>query len=277
MLLRVRVEDAPLRLARLGERHVVGGVRPAQEPRDHAVLALPDRLGGGLAAHRAVHGLDGHLSRERGGVRLPRGDLTLPRLTRGRGRVEGLADGLEDRLDGQSQEGADAGGGRRAQVGHVVDLVGVQTDGLHEVHLDLVARRDAAHDLVAGGADVLGHRDDRRDIVARVRVLRREERVVEVEFAHGHAVRPRRPLGRDAAGLVGAEDGRTVTPRGHGVREGLGPGGHDGAAVERGGRDGCVVDHAVDDHVDDLGSHLDRIGRDLGDGPGELALPLEVL
>jgi hypothetical protein len=39
----------------------------------------------------------------------------------------------------------------------------------------------------------------------------------------------------------------------------------------RDGRDRRVVDDAVDDHVDDVGVDLDRIGGDLGDAPGELS------
>ena len=81
----------------------------------------------------------------------------------------------------------------------MVDLVLVQADRAHEVDLDLVAGRDAAHERRAVATDVLGDREDRRDVVARVRVLGREERVVVVELAHGDAVRPRRPLGARAA------------------------------------------------------------------------------
>ena len=70
--------------------------------------------------------------------------------------MQGLADGLEDRLDVEVAVRADAGGGGRAEVGHVVDLVLVQADGLDQVHLDLVARGDAADQVLAAGADVLG-------------------------------------------------------------------------------------------------------------------------
>src|SRR5690606_41628832 len=62
VLLGVRVEDAGAGLARAGQHDVVGGVRPVEQPGDDAVLTLVDRLGGGLAAHGAVHGLDGELA-----------------------------------------------------------------------------------------------------------------------------------------------------------------------------------------------------------------------
>ena len=54
-------------------------------------------------------------------------------------------------------------------------------------------------------------------------------------------------------------------------------GGADGATGEgcRGHRG--VVDHTVDDHVDDVGVDGDRVGGDLGDVPRELAFALEVL
>ena len=62
-----------------------------------------------------------------------------------------------------------------------------------------------------------------------------------------------------------------------GVVERLLAGGAHGRAGE-----GCrghrrVVDDAVDDHVDDVGLDLDRVGGDLGDVPGELPLAGEVL
>ena len=111
VLLRVAVEDRASSLARLGQRHLVAGIHAAEQPRDDAVLALVDRGGACLAAHRPVDGLDRHLAREGRGVRLPGADLTLARLARGRGRVQGLADRLEDRLRRQAEQGADARGG----------------------------------------------------------------------------------------------------------------------------------------------------------------------
>ena len=143
VLLRVRVEDAALGLAVGGKRHLVRGVRAVQHPGDDAVLALVDRARRGLAAHRAVDRLDGHLAGERRGVRLPRRDLALARLARRGGGVQRLADGLVDRLDVEAEERSDAGGGRGAEVGDVVDLVLVQADRPHEVDLDLVAGREA--------------------------------------------------------------------------------------------------------------------------------------
>ena len=76
----------------------------------------------------------------------------------------------------------------------VVDLVLVQANALHEVDLDFVAGRKPAHERMAIEAAMLRHGQDRRDVVAGVRIIGGEERVVKVELAHGDAVRPRRPF-----------------------------------------------------------------------------------
>jgi hypothetical protein len=132
-------------------------------------------------------------------VSLPRRDLALATLTR-RGRsVQTLTNGLVDRLDVETEQGADACGSRRPNVGNVVDLVLVQADRAHEIHLNLVSGRDPAHQGATVLAGVLSDREDRRDVVARVRVFGREESVVVVELAHGHAVGPRCPLGARTA------------------------------------------------------------------------------
>ena len=58
--------------------------------------------------------------------------------------VQRLPDGLVDGLGVEAEQGADAGRGRRAQVGDMVDLVLVQADCPHQVDLDLVAGGEAA-------------------------------------------------------------------------------------------------------------------------------------
>ena len=214
VLLRVRVEDRALRLAAAGKGDVVRSVRAVEQPGDHPVLALVDRSGTRLAAQRAVDGLDRHLAGEGGGMRLPAGDLALAGLPGGRGGVQRLADRLEDRLGREAQQGADAGGGRGAEMGDVVDLVAVQADRAREVDLDLVAGRDASDQIVTGQAvgasRVLGDGRDRRDVVAGMRVLGREKGVVVVELADRDSVGPRRPLRRHAGRRPLAEDGRAV-------------------------------------------------------------------
>ena len=197
VFLGVGIQDGALGLAYLRQRHLVGGIRAVQQPGDDAVLAFVDRHRGGLAAHRTVRGLHGHLAGEGRGVGLPGGDLALARLAGGGGGMQSLAHGLEDGLHIQAQQGADAGGGRRAQVGHMVDLVLVQADGLDQIDLDLVAGGDAADQVLARGPGVLGDGQDRRDIVRRVGVFGGQEGVMVVQLAHGHAVGPGRPFGGD--------------------------------------------------------------------------------
>ncbi len=79
-------------------------------------------------------------------------------------------------------------------MGDVIDLVLVQADALHQIDLDLVAGREAAHERRAVQAAMLRHGQHRRDVVAGMRVVGGEERVVKVELAHGDAVGPAPPI-----------------------------------------------------------------------------------
>ena len=239
----------------VGQRHLVGGVGPVEQPGDDAVLALVDRHGRRLAAHRAVDRLDGHLARERGGVRLPRGDLALAATGAWRwwcaapGRWPGRSSPASRPSSVPMPAAAD---GPRWATWSILCLC--RQIALDEVDLDLVAGGDAAHEVArrSRAGEVLGDRDDRRDVVAGVRVLRGEEGVVVVELAHGDPVRPRGPLGLTCGARRRAP--KTVAPSppiDTGCASAWLAGGHDGLAGERGGRDGRVVDHPVDDHVDD--------------------------
>ena len=90
------------------------------------------------------------------------------------------------------------------EVRDVVDLELVEADALREVDLDFIAGGDPAEQLCPGASRVLGDSEDRRDVVARVRVLDREESVVVVELANRNSVRPGGPLG--AGELGGSEN-----------------------------------------------------------------------
>src|SRR5699024_7992265 len=197
-------------------------------------------------------GLDGDLAGEGGGVSLPGGDAALAGLAGGGGGVQRLADRGEDRGGVQVQQGAQSGGHARAQVCHVVDLVLVQADRGGQGDLHLVGGGDGTHQVRPGGAGVLGDGEQWRDVVAGVGVVRRQEGVVEVEFAYGHPVGPGCPVGADPQVAAAAVDGGA---RGVGVVQGLGAGGHHGLAQQGGGGDGGVVDHAVDHHIGDVGGH----------------------
>jgi hypothetical protein len=78
----------------------------------------------------------------------------------------------------------------------MVDLVLVQADGLHQVHLDLVAGGNAADQVSAGGAGVLCDGQQRRNVVAGVGVFGGEEGVMVIQLAHRHAVGPGGPFRR---------------------------------------------------------------------------------
>ena len=154
----------------------------------------------------------------------------------------------------------------------MVDFVPVQADRRHEVNLDLIAGRDAAHQIGAGTARMLGDREDRRDVVARVRILGREERVVIIELPNGDTVGPGRPLRAEPTGDAEHRGARLI-----GVVLGLRPRRDGrGSSEGRGGHRG-IVDQSVDHHLRHLGRHLCRIGGDRGDLPSQLVFASEVL
>jgi len=112
------------------------------------------------------------------------------------------------------------------------------------------------------------------DIVRGVGVVGSEKRIVEVEFAHGHAIRPRGPFGGYALVLRQAEYRRAPLRR---MAQRLGTGIGHRTARERCRGDAGIVDDAVADHLDDKALDRGGVGRHLGDLPGELRLPLEAL
>ena len=78
----------------------------------------------------------------------------------------------------------------------VIDLVLVQADALHQIDLDFIGGRERAHEILARRSALLRHRQHRRNVVAGVRIIGGEKRVVEIEFANGDAVGPCRPFRR---------------------------------------------------------------------------------
>ena len=157
----------------------------------------------------------------------------------------------------------------------MVDLVLVQADRAHQVHLQLVAGGEAADQIATGAAGVLGDGEDRGNVVPGVGVVRGEEGVVIVELTHGHTVGPSGPFG---GGVLGdAEDARARAAGGDRVAERLGAGRDDRGTVQGGDGDRGVVDDPVDDHLFDISLDLDRIDGDLGHLPGQLAFAGQVL
>ncbi len=277
VLLGEAVHDGALRLARFGQRHVVVGLGQSlvargasrEDPRDYRILAFVDRTRRALAAHRPVHRLHRQLAGVRGRIGFPRADLALARLARGDADVQRLLHGPEDHRLLQAEQRADAGGLRRTEMGDVVDPVLMQADRPHQVDLDFVPGRDAANEIFARLLHGLRHRQDRRDVVAGMRVVGGEEGIVHVELAHRRAVRPGRPFGTEALAGAQPEHGGAVPARmaaRHVARR------DHRMAVDRGHRHRGVVDDAVDDHLRDVALHRHAVGRHAGDLPGQLPL-----
>ena len=181
---------------------------------------------------------------------------------------------LIDDFGFQPQQRADARRDRWAEMGNMVDLVLVQAHRHGEIELDLVRRGDGADQVGAAPPALLGDGDQGRDVVAGMGRFGGEETVVEIELAHRRGVGPGRPLGLEAL-LTRQAEYRGAALAGMGQRLGTGIG--DRMVVDRRHGDGGVIDDAVDHHLRHLRSDGHRIGRDLGDLPGELRCPLGCL
>lgn len=102
--------------------------------------------------------------------------------------------GLIDRLGRQPEQRADSGGGGRAEMGDVIDLVLVQTNALYEIDLNFIGGGQPANQIRAGMSAMLSDRKQRQNIVAWVRIVGSEEGVMEIKFANGNAIGPGRPF-----------------------------------------------------------------------------------
>lgn len=92
--------------------------------------------------------------------------------------------------------------------GDMVDPVLVQAHRPRRVDLDLVAGGQAADQVRAAATGVLGDRENRWDVVTRMRILRGQEGVVKVQLAHRNTVGPSRirgpgPVHRQHFGMGG--------------------------------------------------------------------------
>ena len=76
----------------------------------------------------------------------------------------------------------------------MVDLVLVQADSLDQVHLHLVRGGDTPDQVGAVHPELLGHGDQRGDVVTRVGVLGGQEGVVEIQLADCDPVGPCGPF-----------------------------------------------------------------------------------
>ncbi len=124
--------------------------------------------------------------------------------------MHGLLDCLVDRFLIEPEESADSRRLGRGEMGDVVFPPFVQADGTNEVDLDLVSRNDATDEVATRSSHGLRDGENGGDIVGGVGVIGCQKGVVEVEFAHGRAVRPGRPFGADEVLAGNAEHGGAV-------------------------------------------------------------------
>ena len=87
---------------------------------------------------------------------------------------------LIDHFGFQAEQGADAGRLRRAEMGDVVYLMFMQADRAHQVDLDFITGGNAADQLGTRLVHGLRHGQDRRNVIAGVRVVGSQERVMHV-------------------------------------------------------------------------------------------------
>ncbi len=154
----------------------------------------------------------------------------------------------------------------------MVDLELVQGDSPDQIDLDLVRGRQTTDQVGATHAELLGDRDERRDVVTGMGILGGQKRVVEIELAHSDAVGPGRPFRR--IGAVDAEDPRALA-RAMGQR--LLTGHRDRSAQHSSGADGGIVDDPVEHHLRGRGLDGNGIGGDFCDLGGQLLAAWEIV
>ena len=114
--------------------------------------------------------------------------------------MQGLIDRLIDDRHRQFEHRADTGRRRHPGMGDMVDLVRVQGYALYQGDMNFIGCRDAAQQIGARAAHLLGHGQQCRNIVAGMRIFRHQECVVKIQFADRRAVRPGRPFRIDLRG-----------------------------------------------------------------------------
>ena len=274
MGLGVALENGAFGLACCRKRNVVGRVGSIQNPCDDTVFTLIDGRRRAFAPHRPVDRFDGQLARVGGREGLPTGNFALAGLP-GRNRdVQRLLNGLVDDLRLQIEHGAQAGGRGWPEMRDMVDLVGMKTDALYQVDLHLVGRRQSADQIGAGAVQLLGDRQERRDVVAGMGVVGGQESVVKIQFPDGGAVGPRGPFGMDFGRGREAEHRCTAIPR---MQQSLGARRRNGSTVDGRHGDAGIVDDAVDNHPGHVRLDLDRIGGERRELPSQLILACEVV
>src|SRR5579871_4876186 len=131
----------------------------------------------------------------------------------------------------------------------VVFLMFVETDTPHEVDLDFVSYDNSTEQFSPGAAGLLRDGKQGGNVIAGMRVIRSEKRVVHVEFANGYAVSPGGPFTFKALVTREAKESCPILAR---VCQSLGAGVGNRFAIDGGNGDRGIVDHAVYDHLRDF-------------------------
>ena len=174
---------------------------------------------------------------------------------------------LINRIGIQAEHRSDPGGSGRTQMRNVILLELVQTNRAHQIHLDLIADEQPAQQVRTAAPTLLRDGEQWRDVVTRMRIIRREKRIVHVQLADSHAVRPRRPFAVEPLRGRQAEDRGTMSPRMRSsLRTGVGHGrAIDGRQCHRG-----IINDAVDHHFACRRINRRLIGGDGGNFPRQL-------
>ena len=98
-------------------------------------------------------------------------------------------------------------------MGDVIDLVLVQADAFDQIDLDFVRRGEPADEIGARSSAMLRDREQRRNVVAGMRIVRRQKRVVKIQFADRDAIGPGGPFRRHALRPLQSEHRRAGLKR----------------------------------------------------------------
>src|SRR5260370_42219375 len=149
----------------------------------------------------------------------------------------------------------------------VIDSVLMKANCLDEINLYFVPGSNSANEILSGPLHRLGYREDGRDVVRGMRIVRTQKGVMHVQFADRRGVRPGRPLRTKTLLRYYAEYSGAVVAR---MAKSHRPGCNDWGTVDRGDRHSGVVDDAVNDEFSHIGLNRDDIGCNAGNFPGEL-------
>ena len=112
----------------------------------------------------------------------------------------------------------------------VVNLMLVQANTFHQVHLDFITGRNTTQQIVTVLSTLLSNGQQGRDVVTGVRVIGGQERVMKVKFTNGCPISPRGPLSTNAMAGRKPKQSRSIGTR---MSIGHGSGGLNRSTVER--------------------------------------------